>query len=625
MAGYGGKLLRVDLSRGQISQELIPEEAKLAFVGGRGLGIKYLYDELAPGTDPLGPGNKLLLLNGPLAGTNAQSVSRWMVITKSPLTGAYARSVAGADFGAWLKFAGYDLIILEGQAARPVYLHIGREGAELRDAGEIWGQNTQETQEWLVRQHGPLTRSACIGPAGERLVRFAAIVSARRTASRCGVGAVMGAKRLKAVAITTQRHIELADPEAFRALVREQIGYNKEDLGYQNSHEMGTTGASSHFNRLGIFPVRNFRAGQMKGSEEFSGDEYRKLRVGEFGCYSCSARCGKHHRVLSGPYAGAESEGPEYESIWAFTGPIDSANLGATVAADQLCDDLGMDTISTGNAIGFAFEIFEKGIITEKDTDGLKLRYGNHAAMVELIHKIGRREGLGAILAEGVARAAEHIGHGASAYAMHAKGLELPAYEPRAAKAHGLNYATSNIGGSHCFGYAAQEIFGVPVPRPVDRFADTGKGDIAAYNQNRTALTEMGIVCTFAAGWRWFGRLYHRMLTAATGIPEFDDRAYLAVAAERLYNLERCFNVREGFSRAQDTLPQRMLTEPLEQPGGPAHGQVVRAQDALLDEYYAARGWNADGIPTAEKLRELGLEGVISSEAGGLPRRGPTR
>ncbi len=611
MGGYAGKFLRVNLSTGELRAEPVPEDVKRKFVGGRGFGVKYLYDELPAGVDPLGVQNKLLLLNGPLAGTNAQTVSRWMAVTKSPLTGCFARAVGGADFGAWLKFAGYDFIIIEGKAKKPIYLYITNNSCEIRDAGDLWGLNTEETQRRLCQMHGEHTRVACIGPAGEKLVRYAVIASERRTASRCGVGTVMGSKNLKAVAINPERRFEVADPAGFKELVKEQVRFLQADGQYRNFREWGTSNSSQAFNTLGVFPVKNFRAGQQDGFEKFSGKKYREMRRGDFGCYSCSVRCGKKHVVLSGPYSGATSEGPEYESIWAFTGSIDNTDIGATVAADQVCDDFGMDTISTGNTIGFAYELFEKGILTKKDTDGLDLTYGNHSAMITLIEKIGRREGFGDVLAEGIMRAAARIGKGSQEYAMHVKGLELPGYEPRAAKAHGLNFATSNIGASHCFGYARQEIFGTPVPRAVDRFADEGKGDITAYNQNHVALVEVGIVCTFSASWNWFYPLFGKMLSAATGIVEFGDTEYLRTVAERIYNLERVFNIREGFRRKDDTLPRRMLTEPLEQRGGPAHGQVVRKQDPLLDEYYESRGWTREGIPTPQKLKALGLDSVV--------------
>jgi aldehyde:ferredoxin oxidoreductase len=605
-----GRVLRVNLSSGKIARETVPESIAADFIGGRGYGIRYLYDELTPGTDPLGEENKLLMMTGPLAGNTAQGVSRWMVCSKSPLTGAFARSVCGADFGAWLKFAGYEIIIIEGKAERPVYLHLTGDSCRILDAHEIWGKDTGETQTWLVENHGRNTRTACIGPAGENLVKYAAVVSDRRTAGRCGTGTVMGSKKLKAVAITTQRKVFLADPETYNKLAAEQVNIIRNNDGFKNHKEWGTTGTQDITNAIGIYPVRNFRYGQQTDYEKLSGEEYRKFRTGDIGCYSCPARCGKVHTVTSGRYAGARSEGPEYESIWAFTGPIESNSIEASIAADQLCDDLGLDTISTGSSIGFAYELYEKGLLKKSDTDGLELIYGQPEPMLALVKKIGRREGIGEMLAEGTMRAAASIGKGAEVCAIHVKGLELPAYEPRGAKSQGYNYATASIGASHCYGYAAQDIFGAPYPRPTDRFSEAN-ADVVIFNQNGTAWKETGILCAFSGGWGWVPGLCGKMLAAARGIDRLADNDYLNRAGERMFNLERAFNAREGFSRKQDTLPKRMLTEPLHTRKAPGEGQMVSHQDEFLDRYYELRGWTPQGIPTAAKLKELGLDFVV--------------
>jgi len=612
MAANSGRFLKINLSSGETVTESVPEQVATDFVGGRGYGIRYLYEELAPNIDPLGEDNKLLLLNGPLAGTSAQAVSRWMVCTKSPLTGAFARSVCGADFGAWLKFAGYDFIVVEGKAEKPVYIHLTREECKVQDAGEIWGKDTKDTQDWLKQRHGNNTRIACIGPAGERLVKYAAIVSGRRTAGRCGTGAVMGSKNLKAIAITAQRNVQIHDPETYNQLVKEQVNLIRNSKGFQNHKEWGTTRTQDLTNNIGIYPVRNFRYGQQTGYEKITGAKYRTLRTGEFGCYSCPARCGKAHLVQTGPYTGAYSEGPEYESIWAFTGTIDNTSIEATIAADQLCDDLGLDTISTGNCIGFAYELYEKGILTKADTDGLALMYGDHAPMIDLVKKIAMREGIGDLLAEGSMRAAASIGKGAEAYAIHVKGLELPAYEPRGAKTQGYNYATASIGASHCYGYSGQDVFGAIEPRPSDRFAEEENADLVVYNQDNTAWKETGIICTFSSGWGWVPQLYGRMLAAVRGIDKLVDNDHLLRVGERIINLERAFNVREGFGRKQDTLPKRMLTEPLHTGEAPGEGQIVRNQDKFLDRYYQIRGWTKEGIPSPSKLNELDLGYVPS-------------
>ncbi|MFZ5868312.1 MAG: aldehyde ferredoxin oxidoreductase family protein [Thermodesulfobacteriota bacterium] len=609
MATHTGRLLRIDLSSGSIGEELISPDVQRKFIGGRGLGIHYLFRENRPGIEPLGDENRLIFMPGLLAGSPAQGFGRWIVMTKSPLTGGLARSVGGGNFAAFIKFAGYDLIILEGSSEKPAYVLIHEDGVEIRDAGELWGLDTSATQKALANKHGSRTQTACIGPAGERLVRFATITHGTRTASRCGVGTVMGAKKIKAISIVAKaKPLEGEDREQFRALLREHGDLLKSHKRRVKMHTFGTTFLAQMMREMGILPVRNFQTGDMDGIESIFTEAYTRMRTGTHGCFNCMTRCGQVHIVQDGPYAGSQSEGPEYETIWAFGPQVGNTDAGATVEGDRLCDLLGLDTISTGSVIGFAMELFQRGIIDTSDTDGLELHWGDSRVIVELIKKIAAREGFGRILGEGTRRAAEQLGKGAEKYAIHAKGLELPAYEPRAAKIHGLSMATSNIGASHMYGYARQEISGKGGPRAVDRFADQGNGDIAAYNQIGKALEETGILCNFADSGmthELLGKLY----AAAAGFPEFADPSYLNLVGERIVTLERCFNVREGFSRKDDTLPERMLTEPL-QNAGPATGQVVRNLDALLDEYYNALGYSKDGIPTKETLDQLGLDNV---------------
>lgn len=615
MFGYNGKVLRVDLTERRVKKEKLEREDIIKFIGGRGFGILFLFRELEPHIDPLSEKNKILFLTGPLTGTPFQAVSRFLVCTKSPLTGAYARSSAGGDFGAWLKFSGYDFIIVEGSSEEPLYLFISPETVELRSAKEIWGKRTGETQRILKGIHGEDVRITCIGPAGENLVRYAACVTGKRTASRCGVGTVMGSKKLKAIVIKAKRKSlpEIYDRDLLKSLIKEQFSMIFSNSQYKKHKKYGTTDGATTRNLLGVYPTRNFRFGQMKDYERLSEEEYMKLRVGEFGCYSCSARCGKIHLVPEGrPYAGARSEGPEYESYWSFSGPIDAPSIEATIKADELCDEYGLDSISTGGTIGFAFELYERGIITKKDTDGLELVYGNHGAFIELIEKIAKREGFGNILAEGTKRAASLIGKGAERYAMQVKGLEIAGYEPRGLKATGFGYATSNIGGSHSNGSLAFQEWGMPIPRAVNRFEEEGKADIVIYNQHNSALGETGIVCAFAHAWgEWYRKLYPEMLFSITGIEEFRDWAYLRKVGERIWNLDRVFNVREGFSRKDDTLPSRFLEEPLHTIDAEGEGEMIRSLDRFLDEYYELRGWTKEGIPTKEKLMELDLESLL--------------
>jgi len=600
------------LSSRRVAIEEIPPTIQSSFVGGRGYGIAYLFSELEPGIEPLSADNKLIFVTGALGGSSAIGFGRWIAMTKSPLTGALARAVCGGNLAAYIKFAGCDMIIVQGRSDSPVYLLIKDDGVEIADAEDLWGLDTQQTQNAISLLHGR-AQTACIGPAGENLVRYATITHGTRTASRCGVGTVMGSKKLKAIAFQVKaKRLTPFDPNRFR----ERVAYHRDILKAHKRvvkmHTFGTTFLAEMTREMGILPVMNFQAGDMEGIEGIFTNAYATMRVGTHGCFNCITRCGQVHEVKEGVYKGAKSEGPEYETIWAFGSQVGNSLAAATVKADYLCDRLGLDTISTGNTIGFAMELYQNGILTKQDCDGMELKWGNHEVMIELIKKIASREGIGKILGEGTKRAAEHIGKGAEDYAVHVKGLELPAYEPRAAKLHGLSMATSNIGASHMYGYARQEISGKADPRPVDRFADAGNGDIAAYNQIDKAAEETAILCNFADS-GMTRQLLGELLSYGAGFSELLDEKVLRTLGERIVCLERCFNVREGFSRKDDTLPRRMTSVPLGN-AGPATGEMVRNLDALLDEYYNALGYTHDGVPSREKIRELGLEFLVKKK-----------
>jgi aldehyde:ferredoxin oxidoreductase len=600
MSTYAGKFLRVNLTNGSITTESIPDEIKKKFIGGRGFGIHYLYREVGAEIEPLEAENKLLLLTGPLCGTTGQGFSKWVAVTKSPLTGGIARAVGGGHFGAHLKFAGFDHITVEGEAGGPVYIHIEKEKVEIRSAEDLWGLDTQKTQERLKERHGKSTTVACIGPAGEKLVRYAAIVSDRRTASRCGVGTVMGAKKLKAISIKSSGHLEPFNRQGFRDLVNKQIEFLKSNPVTQNIRRIGSLFPLEIFYQLGFYPVRNFQGNTLEDFDKLKPDEYAKLKVGNDGCYGCMTKCGQVFRVSEGLYKGVSSEGPEYETAFSFGGLIGNTDVSATIAADSLCDLFGIDTISCGSAIAFACELYQRGVITSKETDGLELTWGNHSALLSLLEKIAQREGFGRVLGEGTKKAAEQIGSCAEQYAMHVKGLEITGYEPRAIKGLGLNYATSNMGAHHMYGYHRPETSG-----QMDPLADEGKGASVAAAQKECAINDSIVVCNFGNP-GLAPALRGNLLVAATGLQEFDDIEYLTKVGERIVTLERAFNIREGFSRKDDYLPQRMLSEPLKD-AGPATGQFVRKMDTLLDEYYDAMGYTRNGIPTVDKLKELEL------------------
>jgi aldehyde:ferredoxin oxidoreductase len=604
--GYQNHVLRVNLTDRKFSEDTLSNEFIHDYIGGRGFGAKLLYDDLKPGIDPLGKENELISLVGPMTGTNSQSFHRWKVTFKSPLTGGYFTSSAGGFFGAEQKAAGFDAIIINGVADKPVYLWVHDGKYELRDATYLWGLDCDDTHT-LIREelNDPRIRIACIGAAGENGVKYAGVFTDRRAAGRGGGGAIMGAKKIKAIAIRGSGKVAIAEPEAFRQAAREQVQLIKDHEGMKGFSETGTQ-LAEFTNLLGMYPTRNFQEGVLPDWKKIESSVYTKLRERKTACYRCMLHCGSITKMNTGRYSGAWTEGPEYETIWAFTGPEGKADIGLTIAADKFCDDLGLDTISTGSTIGFAYELYDRGIITKKDTGGLELIYGNSEPVLEMIRQIAYRKGIGDLLAEGTREAARRIGKGAEQYAIQVKGLELPAYDPRGAKAHGLNLLTSNLGADHNFGYSGQELFGIPIPREVDRFAVESKGELAKYNQDLTAMTNTGIYCNLPLSMAVLSpELYAKLLSAATGVKDFADPDYLWRVGERITNLERMFNVREGFGRKDDVFPKRLTDEPM--PAGPSAGQVFEIEP-LLKSYYKARGWDAKtGIPTKAKLDELGL------------------
>jgi aldehyde:ferredoxin oxidoreductase len=604
-----GKLLRIDLSNCTDQVEEIPLPYYEQFLSARGLSALYLYNELPPNIDPLDPQNKVIMSIGALGGSGLQGFSKWAVSSKSPLTDTIFRSISGGNFGVWMKHAGFDLIILEGKAKAPVYIHIDAAGVHFLEATDLWGLDYRRLQEQLKKRHGSRTESACIGPAGEKLVRFAVIHSGERTASRGGMGTVMGSKNLKAISINVPiKKPTPFDPTTFKGLIKTQIAILKEHPRKKTMAKLGTPYITKIVNKLGILPTKNYREGSIAAIEDISGDEFYELKKGRAGCYACMTRCGGMREVTQGPFCGSQIDGPEYETIFAF-GPL----LGLTdrqfaIDANALCDHYGIDTISTGVCLAYACELYEKGILSASDTDGLELRWGNKTALFSLIEKIGKRESIGDLLAEGVRRAAQQTGGEAASYAMHIKGLELPGYDPRGVKGYALSMATSNIGGSHMYGRPREEFTG-----KADPLAEKEKGELIARVQKEQALEDSLIACTFGNTGLDLN-MYAQILLSATGLKVLEQADHLLKIGERIVCLERCFNVREGFRRKDDTLPQRMISEPLRN-AGPATGQIVKDLDRLLDEYYAALGYTQDGIPTFDKIRDLELDSFVSDIA----------
>lgn len=616
VGGYMGKFLRVNLSAGRIEEEEFSNNVLKSFIGGRGLGVKILYDELKPGTDPLSPRNKILIMTGPVTGTPTPESGRWCSVTKSPLTGTIHDSQCGGDFGPYLKFSGFDGIIFEGTSGKPVLLWLDDGSAEIKDASHLWGKDVSDTTDIVIRDQGDgSTRVACIGPAGENLVKFANImVDKHRAAGRGGHGAVLGSKRVKAIAVRGDKKPSIADETAFREAnerARKKLTEWSE-VTSETLPEKGTSALVNEINEEGGYPTRNFQTGVFPTADRTSGETLRDtLLTGTMGCWGCIINCGRVTKVPPWSLFSGEGEGPEFETIWSFGAQCGVDNLEAITKACYICDELGLDTIEMGNLIGLAMELYEKGYIEEEATRGLDLKFGNEQAIIEMTWRTALRSGLGDDIAEGgVALANKYKAPGLF---MGAKGQGLPAYDPRAFQGHGLGFATSNRGGCHLRAYMiAAEVIGEVTGKKIelDPLETKGKPKWVKIFQDLYAVVDSLIVCkfnTFAIGAEEFAG----SLTGVTGWKYTAED--LMEIGDRIYNLERAFNIREGFKgREEDTLPKRFLEEPL--PEGPKKGQVLKLGE-MLDEYYEVRGWK-DGVPTRAKLKELGLE-KVSEEIGG--------
>jgi aldehyde:ferredoxin oxidoreductase len=615
--GYTGKILRIDLSAQTATTEDLPKEIAVDFIGGAGFGIKYLFEEVPATADPLGPENKLIFASGPLTGTNVPCASRMAVTAKSPLTGAVGMALSGGHFPAELKFAGYDALIVEGKSEAPILLVIKDGDVKFKPAKKIWGMKTLDAQQIIKNDLKDQNyRVACIGPAGENLLKIASIINEWRAVGRKGLGAVMGSKNLKAIAIRGTGKVAVADKEKLKAARGNFTKAMKEsEVLYPAFSKMGTPMVVDHTCTMGIFPTKNYSAtGQYDPMDKIGVEVQMTRNVGSEHCYGCPVGCSQLKLAKEKPYAGILTEGPEFETMYSFGGVTGVENIDAIIAADRLADELGFDTISSGVTVAFAMELYEKGILTKADTGGLELNFGNHEAMVALLNQMAYREGFGAVLADGSKEAARKIGKGSEKYAMQVKGLELPAYDVRGAKAHGLNYATAFTGADHCRGYAFQEIFGIPIPKEVDRFSVEGKGALTMWNQDlRTATTDAPTMCGFLMDMAVpaiAAQNTASLMEAVTGLAFTPEQ--VQIVGERINNLARVFNTRAGLTRSDDTLPERLLTEPI--PGGASKGHFISREELnqMLDEYYTARGWDIEtGAPSKEKLLSLGLDSAV--------------
>ena len=611
--GWTGTVLRINLTDRTIKKEPLNADWAKEYVGGRGLGAKYLSEEMDPTLDALDPDNKMLFVTGPLTGTNASCGSRYMVVTKGPLTNAITTSNSGGYWGPEIKFAGYDMLILEGKASSPCYLWIYNDTVEIRAADHLWGKTVWETEEELRSELGvPDSVIASIGPAGENLVRFACIMNdLHRAAGRSGVGAVMGSKNLKAIAVRGTGGVKLADPMAFMKGMwdmREKL--RESPVTAEGLPMYGTEVLVNVINEHGALPTNNHQSSVFEQAENISGETLTETRlVANKACFSCAIACGRVS-VLPGEAASKyevstsprnwkiAGEGPEYEAAWAMGSECGIGDLDALIKANWLCNDLGMDSISFGATVAAGMELYEKKAVSLEQTE-IPLAFGSAEALLIMAERIAYRTGFGTELAEGSKRMTAKFGR--PEFFMGVRGQEFAAYEARAIQGMGLGYATSNRGACHLKAYTvAAEILGLP--RQMDPNETEGKAELAKIFQDATSTVDATGLCQFLT----FGVGLEEMLpqlAAATGVDYTLEE--LMTIGERIWNLERRWNERSGMTGAEDTLPKRILAEPL--PSGPAKGKVNRLGE-MLPEYYELRGWDKDGKITPEKLKELGLE-----------------
>lgn len=606
--GYAGKVLYLNLPGGERRcEDLREEEAKL-FLGGKGLGAHILCQNLKPGVDPLSPQNILIFATSPLTGTIAPTANRFCVVTKSPLTGTFLDSHCGGSFGVGLKEASFDALVINGAAEELSILVLEDGEVELRGAHGLKGMTTLETEREAKRVLGDGFQVACIGPAGERGAPIAGVFSEMRAAGRGGAGAVMGSKGLKAIAARGSERVGVYDGEAFtRASWIAHRMIRMHEVTARHLPQYGSANILETINETGALPTRNFQTGTFEYASEISGAEWRReLWARDTACGRCPIACSKVAAVKEGPYRVEFTDGPDYESIWSLGALCGVSAKDAIAKANELCDLYGIDTISVGNIVAYIMECYEKGLLKEGDVDGLEPTFGSRGAMVALVDKISKGTGVGEFLQNGVKRASEKLfaekGDGAFLkLALHVKGLELPGYDPRAAQGMGLGYATSDRGACHLRGYTAgQELLGYS--GGANPLRTEGKAKLVIDRQNEKAVVDSSGICFYA----FFAQTLKevRMLVdAATGLGYGSSRN-LEKVGERVCNLTRLFNLREGFTSKDDTLPERLLREPMRT--GPAKGIVVNLEP-MLKEYYQLRGWDEGGVPTRAKLNELGL------------------
>ncbi|MHA2289306.1 MAG: aldehyde ferredoxin oxidoreductase family protein [Promethearchaeota archaeon] len=601
-SGMTGKLLRLNLTTGESKVDNIQSDLWEHFIGGRGLGAYYLTKEVPSSVEPLSADNKLIFMNGPLASTLIPGNNKICVTFKSPLTNTYSYSLCGGHWGPELKFAGYDGLIIEGRAENPVYISIKNEKVEIRPAEKIWGRLIPESDK-LIREEfreDDSIQIALIGPAGEKLVKYACITAGLyREFGRGGAGAVMGSKNLKGIVLSSSKDVIVANPEKVFQLGKELIRDLRNSRGGKVRREFGTMELVERINNAGFWITRNFTEGHFEEGYKLEGRQMRdEIIVGDSSCYGCPVGCGKRTYIKAKSGEEFLMEGPEFETVGMLGSNCGISSWETLLKASKICDTYGFDTINAGACVSMVMEAFESGRLTLEDTDGIKLLFGNDNALLHTLIKIGKREGLGDILAKGPVEASRILN--IEELAMHSKGQSFPVYDPRGAKGMALTYATSPKGAHHMLATT----FGAELSSGT-RFQVEGKGSLERDHQFSMAIVDSIAVCsTMRAGIPLDNLL--KAYSTVTGI-KHDIESFLK-AAERIINLERMYNVNLGLDRRHDTLPKRFLEETL--PSGESKGQIVEL-DAVLDDYYNVMGWTSNGIPTEAKLLDLSLKDFI--------------
>ncbi len=606
MLGYAGRILRVDLTTGKTRLEKLDEETAKKYIGGIGLGMKLWLANSKAGVDAFNPDNPIVLAVGPIAGTMFPTAGNGHAfISKSPATHGVGEAVSHGTFGAEMKRAGYDAVILTGKAEKPVYLWVDDDSVQLLDAEQIWGKSPSETEDAIKAEIGDYyVRVASIGSAGEKLSKIASIINEKtRAAGRTGLGAVMGSKNLKAIAVRGTRDIVVAKPEEFIEMVKE-FHERMKGPAAQKYRTLGTAENILIQNALFCMPTRNYNNAHFENAEKVSGEHLNERYIAKIiACNSCAMRCEHEAVVHEGPYKGTMAR-MEYDNIWALGPNCGVDRLDAIIKAAEICNYYGLDAQSAGVTVSFAMDCHENGILTHEDLGGIDAHFGNAEALIQLIEKIGKREGIGDVLADGVKVAAEKIGKGSDKLAQNIKGLEVTGYDLRCLKTTALGFAVSFRGADHNRSGA----YTFDMTGKVNRLkAEKGRGKLVKDSEDVYALLDSLIVCKNAKGTLYkeladMAKLY----TLVTGYEMTPEE--LSLAGQRINTLARLINVREGFSRKDDTLPWKVMNQPIPD-DGPVKGSVVTQEDLdlLLDDYYLSRGWTADGIPTKAQLDKLGM------------------